>query len=627
MLVQDYLDAGFVLVPIPKGLKGPEGLAAKGWNKRERCVVPADWTGNIGLAHAYSGTCAIDIDDLEAAAAWLAARGVMLGALLDEPEAVRISSGRANRAKLIYRLTVPLNSKKIIEGKRNIIDFRCASSTGTTVQDVLPPSIHPDTGKPYAWEYADELIGDWRALPLIPQALLDIWTGLLTQQNTPSVGKESTVDITELRTLLADHDPDCDRDAWVETLAIIHYETAGSEEGLKLADEWSAKGEKYKGLKDVRTRWRSFHLDHANPKTANSLRVDKPASPDDFEVVTESTPQEPDKPARFRVVPAPEFATTKPLGWIIKSVLPKAEVVVIYGESGSGKTFMVLDMVAAISTGRAWRDFKTEVGKVVYICAEGVGGFRQRLRAYAKQHDVSLNVLPGVIPDAPNFLDKKDPLEVARQIVKSGGASVVVIDTLSAVLPGGNENAGEDMGAVLAHCKGIHRATGALVILIHHSGKDASKGARGWSGLRAAADAELEVIRQGDYRKLTITKQKDGDDQAEFGFKLLPIGIGEDEDGVEITSCIVEHTAVAITAKEKQPVGALQKVALQVFQDMTQTGSESIDYGDLIDGVLARIPDSEEGEKRPRNIRRAIESLIAGKFLQHSNKRISACPI
>lgn len=286
MLVQDYLDAGFVLVPIPKGSKGPEGLAAKGWNKRERCVVPADWTGNIGLAHAYSGTCAIDIDDLEAAAAWLAARGVMLGALLDEPEAVRISSGRANRAKLIYRLTVPLNSKKIIEDKRNIIDFRCASSTGTTVQDVLPPSIHPDTGKPYTWEYADELIGDWRALPLIPQALLDIWTGLLTQQSAPSVGKESTVDITELRTLLADHDPDCDRDAWVETLAIIHYETAGSEEGLKLADEWSAKGEKYKGLKDVRTRWRSFHLDHANPKTANSLRVDKPASPDDFEVVT-----------------------------------------------------------------------------------------------------------------------------------------------------------------------------------------------------------------------------------------------------------------------------------------------------------------------------------------------------
>lgn len=288
MLVQDYLAAGFVLVPIPAGLKGPEGAAAKGWNKLANCVVPLDWTGNIGLAHAYSGTCAIDIDDLEKAAVWLAARGVMLGALLDEPEAVRISSGRANRAKLIYRLPTPLNSKKIIEDKQNIIDFRCASSTGNTAQDVLPPSIHPDTGKPYAWEYADELIGDWRALPLIPQALLDIWKDLLTQQSAAPVGKESTTSIDELRELLINHDPNMDRDSWVKVLAIIHYETRGSAEGLALANEWSKGSEKYKGSKDVATRWRSFRLDRENPSTAASLHVDKVADPDDFDVVDET---------------------------------------------------------------------------------------------------------------------------------------------------------------------------------------------------------------------------------------------------------------------------------------------------------------------------------------------------
>lgn len=287
-MIRDYLEAGLVLVPIPAGLKGPEGLAAKGWNKRANCVVAPDWAGNVGLAHAYSRTCAIDIDDLAAATRWLNERGMSLGALMDEPEAVRISSGRANRAKLIYRLPEgiePLASKKIVEAKQNIIDFRCASSTGLTAQDVLPPSIHPDTGKPYVWEYSDDLIGDWRALPTLPSALLAIWLGLLTQQNSDSVGKEATTTLDELRTLLKDHDPDMDRDAWVEKLAIIHYETRGSAEGLALANEWSKGSKKYKGPKDVLTRWRSFHLNHANPKTAASLHVDKVASVDDFDVV------------------------------------------------------------------------------------------------------------------------------------------------------------------------------------------------------------------------------------------------------------------------------------------------------------------------------------------------------
>lgn len=295
MLVADYLKAGFVLVPITKGLKGPEGLAAKGWNKRERCVVPSTWDGNIGLAHAYSSTCAIDIDDLTKATQWLQERGVMLGALMDEPEAVRISSGRENRAKLIYKLPpgcAPLLSKKIIEAKANIIDFRCASSTGTTVQDVLPPSVHPDTGKPYVWEYADDTIGDWRALPTLPAALLAVWQSLI-EKPEPVNGEQSerpeAVSIAELRELLADHDPDMDRDAWVKTLAIIHYETGGSEEGLALADEWSRGSAKYKGLKDVRTRWRSFHLNREGAATAASLRVDKPASIDEFEVVAAPT--------------------------------------------------------------------------------------------------------------------------------------------------------------------------------------------------------------------------------------------------------------------------------------------------------------------------------------------------
>mgnify|MGYP003346413027 CR=1 FL=1 len=127
-----------------------------------------------------------------------------------------------------------------------------------------------------------------------------------------------------------------------------------------------------------------------------------------------------------------------------------------------------------------------------------------------------------------------DPVAVARNGLREArrtARDVVIVDTWAQTTPGANENSGEDMGKALAHCKGIHRATGAMVMLVHHSGKDASRGARGWSGLRAAADVELEVVRADEARSLTVTKLKDGEDGAEFAFRLESVVLGLDEDG------------------------------------------------------------------------------------------------
>ncbi len=171
--LRDYIRAGLVLVPIPAGLKGPRG---KGWNLRTRCwakpgQVPDTYTGNVGLAHAYAGTCALDIDNAELAGPALAALGIDLAALLTAPDAVHIRSGRAGRDKLLFRLREPLPS--INRSAADGFELRCAASNGCTVQDVLPPSIHPDTGKPYQWQ------GDWRAIPDIPADLLALWHRLL----------------------------------------------------------------------------------------------------------------------------------------------------------------------------------------------------------------------------------------------------------------------------------------------------------------------------------------------------------------------------------------------------------------------------------------------------------------
>jgi predicted P-loop ATPase len=292
----EYCHAGWVLVPIPAGKKGP---STPRWNTREMGIVDpevAAWLdGNVGLAHAYSGTCAIDIDDLAKTLVWLAEKNVDLQALLDAPEAVRIES-RPGRAKLLYRLSKPLPSFKLPCG----LELRCAASSGLTVQDVLPPSIHPDTGKPYEWRY-NRPDGHWSKLPPLPAPLLLLWQSLIPTgtaaapaRRTPTLEREAP----RLRELLAARDPDCAYDAWIATGMALHHETKGSATGLALWNEWSSRGQKYQGLGDLETHWRSFRLDHTKPKTVASLRPDAAATAEEFPDLTDEPAQAPEKPVR-----------------------------------------------------------------------------------------------------------------------------------------------------------------------------------------------------------------------------------------------------------------------------------------------------------------------------------------
>jgi hypothetical protein len=285
MNFREYVEAGWALCQFDPGTKGPSGERAKGWNLRERAITdPQRVNGMVqgGLLHAYSNTCSIDVDNLTEARKFFAAHGIDLDALLQAPDAVQISSGRPNRAKLLYRLPTPLVSKKLgryeslIDGKKyHAVELRCAARNGASVQDVLPPSVHPDTGRPYEWRYGNDLVGSWRNLPEIPPKLLALWQEGHHEAHEDLVGAPAASEAepaeasnAELRHYLEHHDPDGPYDDWVAVGMALHDATQGSPEGLILWDEWSRRGKKYGESKDGQApqypteKWRSFTPGH-----------------------------------------------------------------------------------------------------------------------------------------------------------------------------------------------------------------------------------------------------------------------------------------------------------------------------------------------------------------------------
>ena len=273
---------------------------------------------------------------------------------------------------------------------------------------------------------------------------------------------------------------------------------------------------------------------------------------DDFEDVSGGVPQvakakTPAKKARFEIKSVTEYSlSTRRMSWIVKGVLPNADIGAVFGESGSGKTFMVLDMVCRVALGLPWFGIPTQRTQVLYIAAEGASGMRDRVRAWCLATGHGLDDLDGwlyILGDQPNMLEKEDVRELvgaARRVCPAVG--VVVVDTMAQVTPGANENSGEDMGRLLAHIRGMGKALGAMMLLVGHAGKDSARGLRGWSGIKAALDAEIETVRTKEFRAATVTKLKDGAGEGrEYRFTLDNVLVDWDAEDGDVSSCVATH--------------------------------------------------------------------------------------
>ena len=262
-------------------------------------------------------------------------------------------------------------------------------------------------------------------------------------------------------------------------------------------------------------------------------------------------------PARFQFISfaqAAEDALTIYDDPLVDGFLDQGAMSVLYGASNAGKTFVAVSLAFDIATGAIWGGCACTRKAVAYVIGEGARGFRRRIAALAlkKGHTDNFHILLQSV----NLLDPKADLkDLIAALLALPDLGFVVIDTLSRALHGGDENSSVDMGALVANVDAIRAATGVHIMLVHHTGKDEARGARGHSLLRAATDTEIEVTRSADGEALggtiEVKKQRDLDGNWRRNFTMESVTLGE-VGGKFITSLVCEVEVVQ-AEKRKQP--------------------------------------------------------------------------
>lgn len=245
---------------------------------------------------------------------------------------------------------------------------------------------------------------------------------------------------------------------------------------------------------------------------------------------------------------------------LVEDFMTIGSMAVLYGDSNSGKTFFALSLAAHIATGQPFFKRQIDPGLVVYLASEAPGSIRSRMQAIKKHFGCSLENL-AMVPVPLNFYanqgDANDVIDLVKTIeqIKGKPVRLIIGDTLARMSAGANENSGEDMGPVMARFDSVAQATGAALLIIHHNGKDQAKGARGWSGIRAHIDTEIEVMEKDGVRSATITKQRELPGKGEvIYFRLEVVEMGITKFGKPATTCVAVPDETASTEQpHKRP--------------------------------------------------------------------------
>jgi hypothetical protein len=427
-----------------------------------------------------------------------------------------------------------------------------------------------------------------------------------------------------------------DRSRWLKLGMVLHHQGDGEDDWLKLWDDWSSHDQRVDddgapmyqpGL--CEKEWESFGRAHdvaaigtliGWAKTARTASAHNPLQQIDHAETA-------GKLSRYRLLSAVELANAPPMEWLVQRVLPAQGLAAMYGPPGSGKSFLALALAAAVASGESrWFGRRLSQSPVTYCVLEGEAGMSKRTNAWARNHEKPLPDGLRFLTQPFDLLNPADVIELAIAIQEAGGAGgLIVLDTLNRATPGADENSSVDMGSIIAAAKRLQGLVGGLVLLVHHSGKDASKGLRGHSSLHAAIDAAIEVTCSNRQHQWRIVKSKDDESGITEAFRLVVVALGDDQYGDPVTSCVaIPDASVDEVKQARSPRGANQQTALAVVMaalgDSFATGEggapddcQCIRMDDAITLVAAQMPSGHAKHKKLR-AKESLERLVADRF-------------
>lgn len=233
--------------------------------------------------------------------------------------------------------------------------------------------------------------------------------------------------------------------------------------------------------------------------------------------------------------------------WLVKHALPAESIVMLFGATGTFKSFIALDAALHVVHGLPWMGRRTQQGAVIYVAAEGGTGLWNRIDAWHRARnlpwqDIPLYVVPVAIDLGTEAWRVVNAVQAASVI-----PALVVIDTLSQTYSG-EENSANEMAAYLRELGQRFRALWrCTVLLVHHVGHVATERPRGSSAITPNVDVLMGAHRDEHEMLATVSnpKMKDGETFADAMFSLGAVELGTDADGDKVTSLVAWHLSTA----------------------------------------------------------------------------------
>lgn len=302
-----------------------------------------------------------------------------------------------------------------------------------------------------------------------------------------------------------------------------------------------------------------------------------------FQIEPLAAPGEPEEKKPLIVRYGDLSAELEEVDWLIKDWLEAGALSMLYGSPGTGKSFAAIDQACCIATGTPWRGFKVKQGPVIIIVGEGERGIKRRMRAWEKKTGIRLKDAPIFFTVRPvQILNPDSAMELVADIdavmARLDGLHPVLIsiDTVARNFGPGDENSTQDASAFIGVIdRWVRNRYHCHVSLVHHTGKDASAGARGSSVFRASVDQMFSLAKKsyGEVIELKSTKMKDAEEPRPLCFRLERIVLGEDKAGEPITSAYLESVAnewdEEIVKSAKGPITLGQVLRLRDGEYMT----------------------------------------------------------